>query len=616
MTSSRHVFLALAALLLLALTGPPAATARPPDAAAAPAVSAADRTFMQLADRYFDEYYFPTNPTAGTSAGLHAYDGKLEDYSRAAIDASVKALERWKARIGKVDASALSERVRGDRQLILNNIDSTLLTLQTIRPWQKNPDNYSSGITSSAFTLMSRKFAPPDARLRSLIAREKAMPAVLDAARRNLENPPKIYTEIALEQLPGLVHFFQNDVPSAFADVEDAGLRKQFADRNGAVIKALQDYKAWLETDLLPRSHGDFRIGTEAFRKKLEYDEMVTLPLDELVAIDMANLRQNQHQFAEVAKQLDPDKTPREVLAELASDYPPPDRILDTFRDNFSHLVGFIKDKHIITIPSEVRPIVEETPPFMRAITFASMDTPGPYETVAKEAYFNVTLPDPGWSKERTREFMAQFSYPVITSIATHEAYPGHYIQFLWMHRLHDRVRKLLGANTNVEGWAHYCEQMMLDQGLARALYPHDKRQQLLLRLGQLQDALLRNARFVVGIRMHTGRMTMDQAIDFFVEEGYQSRAVGQVETKRGTSDPTYLYYTLGKLEILKLRADLEAREGKDFNLLQFHDDFMRQGFAPIAIVREAMLHDHSPTLAPDATPAPDRAAHDRRPGQ
>jgi uncharacterized protein (DUF885 family) len=170
-------------------------------------------------------------------------------------------------------------------------------------------------------------------------------------------------------------------------------------------------------------------------------------------------------------------------------------------------------------------------------------------------------------------------------------------VQFLWMHNIHDRVRKLLGANTNVEGWAHYCEQMMLDEGLAQSVYPDDPRQQKMLRLGQLQDALLRNARFVVGIKLHTGQMTFDQAVDFFVKEGYQSHAVGVVETKRGTSDPTYLYYTLGKLEILKLRADVEAKEGKAFNLKQFHDSFMQQGFAPIRIVRHAMLHDDSPTL-------------------
>jgi uncharacterized protein (DUF885 family) len=591
MSSISRIASVIGAMLLLSATPTLAAPAVTPTA------SAADQAFMALADHYFDTYYFPTNPTAGTSAGLHQYDTRLEDYSRAGVDAQVKALKQWEARVAAVDPAPLSERVRGDRELVLNNIRSALLTLETIRPWQKNPDTYSSGITYSTFTLMARKFAPPAERLRALIAREKLMPAVLADARRNLANPPKIYTQIALQQLPGLVHFFQNDVPSAFADVTDAGLKAQFAASNGAVIKALQDYQAWMQADLLPRSHGDFRIGAQVFRDKLKYDEMVTLPLDKLIAIDMANMRHNQQQFAAVAKELEPGKTPREVLAELAADHPPPGKVLDTFRGTFDQLVAFIKAKRIITIPSDVRPIVEETPPFMRATTFASMDTPGPYEKVAKEAYFNVTLADPDWSKQRTQEFMAQFSYPVIVSIATHEAYPGHYIQFLWMHKLDDRVRKLLGSATNAEGWAHYCEQMMLDQGLAQFMFPHDRRQQLLLRLGQLQDALLRNARFIVGIKLHTGQMSMDQAVDFFVKEGYQSRAVGEVETKRGTSDPTYLYYTLGKLQILKLRADLEAKQGKAFDLTTFHDNFMRQGFAPIKLVRRAMLHDDSPTL-------------------
>lgn len=565
--------------------------------AAAVDSTTADQAFMRLADSYFDSYYFPANPTAATLDGIHAYDGKLEGYSRADIEANVKALKQWEQRVAAVDPAPLGERLRGDRELVLNNIHSTLLTLQTIRPWQKNPDIYSSGITNSAFVLMERRFAAPETRLRALVAREQLMPAVLAAARQNLDNPPKVYVQIALEQLPGLVHFFRNDVPSAFATVTDAGLKQQFAASNAAVIKALEDYQAWLKHDVLPNAHGDFRIGAAAFRDKLKYDEMVTLPLDRLLAIDMADLRRNQRQFAEVAHQLDPHKTPRQVLSELGADHPPPDKLLETFRGTFDHLTAFIRQKRIITIPSDVRPIVEETPPFMRATTFASMDTPGPYETVAKEAYFNVTLPESGWSRQRTQEFMAQFSYPVISSVAAHEAYPGHYIQFLWMQRLDDRVRKLLGANTNVEGWAHYCEQMMLDEGLAQFEFPHDRRQQLLLRLGQLQGALLRNARFVVGIKLHTGQMTMDQAIDFFVNEGYQSRAVGEVETKRGTADPTYLYYTLGKLQILKLRADLEARQGKDFHLMTFHDNFMRQGFAPISIVRKAMLHDDSPTL-------------------
>jgi uncharacterized protein (DUF885 family) len=564
---------------------------------AAEPTAAGDPAFVKLADHYFDDFYFPNQPTAATSAGLHQYDNQLEDYSRKGEEETVKALRQWEAKFAAIDAGKLSEQGRGDLELVLANIRGRLLMLDQVRWWETNPDNYSSGITGSAFTLMSRKFASPDDRLKVLIEREKKMPQVLAEARKNLKNPPKIYTEIALEQLPGLIDFFGKDVPSAFTEVTDAKLKEQFAQSNAAVIQALKDYQQWIKTDLLPRSHGDFRIGADAFRKKLAYDEMVDTPLDKLVAIDMEDMHRNQAEFAKVAKELDPKKTPAQVLADLGADHPERAQLLDTFRGTFAKLIDFIQSHHIISIPSQVQPILEETPPFERATTFASMDTPGPFEKVAKEAYFNVTLPDPSWSKQETDEFMAQFSYPVINNVAVHEAYPGHYVQFLWMHDIHDRVRQLLGSSSNAEGWAHYSEQMMLDQGLAQAMYPNDVRQQKRLKLGQLQDALLRNARFIVGIKMHTGQMTFEQAVDFFVKEGYQSHAVGVVEAKRGTSDPTYLYYTLGKLQILKLRQDVMAKQGKDFNLEQFHDAFMKQGFAPIKIVRRAMLHDDSPTL-------------------
>jgi hypothetical protein len=278
----------------------------------------------------------------------------------------------------------------------------------------------------------------------------------------------------------------------------------------------------------------------------------------------------------------------------------------------FGDLRGFIERAHIVTIPSPVLPIVEETPPFMRALTFASMDTPGPYEHTAKEAFFNVTVPERDWTPEHVREFMAQFNYDTLTAVAVHEAYPGHYVQFLWVQSAPSKVRKLVGSHSNAEGWAHYCEQMMLDEGYGRpVVHPsaptagapgtpaggRSDEKYLKLRLGQLQDALLRNARYIAGIEMHTRKMTFDQAIDFFVKEGYQSRAVAETETKRGTSDPTYLVYTLGKLEILKLREDYKQKVGTKFNLQEFHDQFLKQGFPPVKIIRKAMIADDSPVL-------------------
>ena len=556
--------------------------------------------FAMASDEYFDQVYFHYGPSNGTVAGLHEYDGQLEDFSRKSIDAEIKSLKSFEVRIEaiKPDASKASFVQRTDRAMVLGNIRSELLTLETIRPWEKNADNYSSACANGAFTLMERKFAPPDERLRSLISREKQMPALLDAARVNLKNPPHIYTEIAIEQLPDIISFFEKDVPAAFADAQDAALKAQFAQTNSAVITSLKSYLDWLKTDLLARSNGDYRIGADAFQKKLHYDEMVDTPLDKLLEIGWADLRKNQAHFKEVAKELEPDKEPSTVLEELGENHPAPDHLLDAFRATFDGLLGFIRSNRIVTIPSDVRPIVEETPPFMRATTFASMDTPGPFEKNATEAYFNVTLPDPSMTPAQVEGYMHSFNVGTVISTAVHEAYPGHYVQFLFLPQAPSKVRKILSANTDVEGWAHYCEQMMLDAGYGQpGAGAKDERESKFLRLGQLQDALLRNARFIVGIEMHTEKMSFDQAVEFFQKEGYQSKETAMVETKRGTSDPTYLDYTLGKLEILKLREDVKKRDGAAFSLQKFHDEFLQQGFPPIRIVREAMLGDESPTL-------------------
>jgi len=533
-------------------------------------------------DRYFDEYYFPSSPTTATSAGIHKYDDKLEDYSKAGVTKRVAELKKFEGEFQKLPESS-------DRDLVLNSIRASLLELETVRGWERNPDNYSSGITNSAFVIMSRTFAPPEARLKSLCARERLMPKVLAEARANLKNPPRIFTEVAIEQMPGNISFFANDVPLAFKAVTDPKLLADFHAANNAVIASLKDYEQWLKNDLLPRSQGDFRLGASTYAKKLAYEEMVDIPLDRLLAIGYDDLRANQKRFAETAARIDRTRTPQQILAEMEKDHPARDKLLDAFRDTFGGLTQFIQDHKIVTIPSPVPPILEETPPFMRALTFASMDTPGPYETVAKEAFFNVTLPEKDWPKDRVEDFMGAFNRGTILSTAIHEAYPGHYVQFLWMQHVDSKVRKLLGASSNAEGWAHYSEQMMLDEGYTNG----DPK----MRLGQLQDALLRDARYIVGIEMHTGKRTFDQGIDFFEKEGYQTHETAVRETKRGTSDPTYLYYTLGKLQIMKLREDYRAKKGAAFSLEEFHNSFMKQGFPPIKIVRKALLGDDSPTL-------------------
>lgn len=551
--------------------------------------SGASTEWNKLVDEYFEQY-FKLNPTQGTSVGFHQYDSQLEDYSRKGVEQQITFAKSFLAKLEQFDSKQLPFEERQDYELVMNNLKSTLLSLENIRGWENNPDQYSSGLTQSAFSIMSRKFAPPEERLRSLVEREKQMPAALAAGKANLKNPPRVYTEVAIQQLPGNVSFFQHDVPEAFEDVKDPSLLAAFKTTNDAVIAALQDYGDFLKKDVLPVSKGDFRIGAENYRKKLLYDEMVDIPIDRLLQIGYDDLHRNQQWFKKVAAQIDPKKSIEQVKGELDADHPQPDKLLQTFRDDLTGIKQYLIDKHIVTVPSPVLPLVQETPPFARALTFASMDTPGPYEKVAKEAFFNVTLPEPDWSKERVESFMGQFNRSTMISVAVHEVYPGHYVQFLWVPSAPSKVRKLLGCGSNAEGWAHYSEQMMLDEGYGNG--------DPMLRLGQLQDALLRDARYIVGISMHTGRMSFEQAVQFFQKEGYQTSEVAEVETKRGTSDPTYLVYTLGKLEIMKLRADYQKKMGDKFNLQDFHDTFLKQGFPPIKIVRETMLGEGAgPTL-------------------
>jgi len=555
--------------------------------------------FDAFVDAIFDQH-LQDNPSHGTALGFHQYDAKLENYSEKSIKEQTKWCHATLAKLAELDRSKLNSEQQTDALLIESWLHAQLLEFEDIRMWQRNPDVYASGIASSAFVIISRNYASPQERLRSLVARERQMPAVFAAARANLRNPPKVYTEVAIEQLPGTVSFFENDVPAAFKDVRDEALLAEFHASNAMVLAELRSYGEFLRHNVLPNSKGDFRIGATNYARKLQYEEMVDVPIDRLLAIGKADLIRNQKEFVQVAKLIDAAKTPEQILEEAEKDHPAADGLLQAFRDTLEGERRFILEKKIVTIPSSVLPIVEETPPFMRALTSASMETPGPWETVAKEAFFNVTLPEKNWPAEQTRSWLEGFNRGTITSTSIHEAYPGHYVQFLVLQVAPvSKTRKILSCGSNAEGWAHYTEQMMLDEGFGRTPgVPEEKDTAFLkLRLGQLQDALLRNARLVVGVEMHTGKMTFDEGVKFFENEGRQTHEVSYRETKRGTSDPTYLVYTLGKLEIMKLRADYRKKMGDKFTMQEFHDRFLQRGAPPVKVVRRELLGEDSPTL-------------------
>jgi uncharacterized protein (DUF885 family) len=345
-----------------------------------------------------------------------------------------------------------------------------------------------------------------------------------------------------------------------------------------------------MKTELLPRSHGKYALGADSFAKKLLYEEMVDIPLDRLLAIGEANLRRDHDAFRAVAAKIDPNKTPAEVMKALSYDHPAEDDLIPSAQRTIEKCRQFLLDKKIVAVPSEVRPTILETPPFARNGSYASMDTPGAYETRANEAFYYVTPTEKDWTANHKEEHLRLFNAPVMQIITIHEAFPGHYIQFLYSKQYPTKTRKLTFCGTNAEGWAHYCEQMALEEGYGDG----DPK----IHLAQLSEALLRDCRYVVGIKLHTQGMTVEQGAKVFEQEGFTEPSVAFEEARRGAYNPTYLYYTLGKLQIYKLRDDYRKAKGSDYKLETFHNEFVRQGGIPIKLIRRILIPgDNGPTL-------------------
>ena len=571
-------YLVVVAIVLVGLSGTIASCRR---ASPAPTTADADATFTALAGEVLQDY-FRRHPSSATDLGIHDYDDRIEDVSLAAREAESGTLKAFRRSLAGIDPAPLSLSAQLDREQLIRSLDAEILSLDVIQPLRKDPDAYSSGITRAAYVVMKRPYAPGADRLRSLIARLKQMPAALAEARKNLANPPRIYTEIAIEQIDGNIAFFKADLPAAFKEVTDPSLQAEFASTNAAVVAALEDYKTFLQKELLSRSNGTFAWGADTYGKALAANEMIELSLDRLLAIAEQDLQKNEAAFQATAREIDASKPPDAVLASLQRDHPRADKLLEATQSELDSLRRFIVERRIVTVPTSEPASVKETPPFMRSTTSASMDTPGPFEKAQLQGFYHMTLPDPRWKPARQADFMRAWYYPAITIVSVHEVYPGHYLQFLYAGQFPSDGRKVFGAASNSEGWAHYSEQMMLDEGFHSGEPKY--------RLAQLQDALLRNVRFIVGIRLHTRGMTVDEATALFEKAGHQPQPVAVSEAKRGTSDALYGYYTMGKLAILKLREDYKRKMGAEYSLQKFHDAFIALGPLPLPLIRRAML--------------------------
>lgn len=580
--------LTLVAALALATTTAYAAPAKIKVPIVAPALPGGDAATNAEFDKLIDQYYaeYPAaHPVAATALGLHEKDSELDDVTEVGVLRELERILAWRNKLTALDKKSLSPERAVDLEILLQAIESERLELSEIRGWRRYANSYPSLATQSVYVIIKRSFAPEEERLRSVIAREKKIPALLATGKTNLRDVAKSSVEIALAEIDGIKSFFKDDVPRAFPSVKNPQQLAELKQSTDAVVKALDDYKVFLEKDLLPRAKANFAIGEVLYRKKLFADEMIETDLDTLLKQGEAELKRLQAEFKATAAKIDAKKSYVEVQEEMSKDHPAPDKLIEETRGQLAMLKKFVVDHKLVTIPSEILPKVEETPPFMQAMTLASMETPGPFENKATEAYYNVTVPiGPSWTKPaEVEDFMrGAFSRPVMLTTSVHEAYPGHYTQFLWLPKVKSKVRKYETVASNAEGWAHYCEQLMLDEGFGGA----DPK----IKLGQLQDALLRAARFVVGIRIHTRGMSLDDATEFFHKEGMQAKRVAVQEVRRGTQDPTYLYYTYGKLEVLKLREDYKKKLGKKYTPQAFHDAFLAEGAAHLPLVRRALL--------------------------
>ena len=542
-------------------------------------------------DEYFDAL-FEWSPSTATAIGFHQYDSRIEDFSPAAISRRVDRLKQLESGLMRARTGKLTVDEEIDADIIGSQIKAELLDIETLQTWRHNPMNYVGLPGGTIDGLMKRNFAPPAERLRSMVSRLKGVPALMKAMKENIQNPPHELTDLAFRMAHGSVGFFKDSVAMWAKDAagNDTALLQEFNSANEAAASSLNDAATWLEKTLLPNSKGDYAIGAEYFSKKLLYEEMVDTPLDRLLAIGEANLEKDYAAFIETARKIDASKSPMAVMKSLSDDHPIEASLIPDAKKTVEGIIRFIKDKNIVTIPSDVRPNITETPPYARSGTFASMDTPGPYETKATEAFYYVTPPEKDWDGKHKDEHLRAFNPPVMTIITIHEAYPGHYVQFLNAKQFPTKTRKILYCSSNVEGWAHYTEQMILEEGFAEG----DPR----MRLAQLEEALLRDARYVVGIKLHTAGWTVEQGAKFFEEKAFQEPANAYEEARRGAYNPTYLYYTLGKLQIYKLRDDYRMAKGSSYNFKMFHDEFLKQGGVPVKIIRRILLPgDNGDTL-------------------
>ena len=537
--------------------------------------------FPKLVAEYLQDLH-SRHPVLAAASGLHAWDGQLEDYSPQALSAESNAIKAFQARLEKIPPLELRLTDTFDYQILASNMDARLLELERVQSYERNPQVYNDPISTGLLQLAMFEYAPADSRLRHVIAKENLVPRLLDSARANIRKPPAVFLKVAIDSFKGTLSFIQSDLPRAFISVKDQKLQSEFKKSTKTAAEAVARYIKHLQ-GTKPDPAATFAIGKENYEAKLKYDEGIDVPVATLLKIAERELSKTQQQFRDAAALIDRKRDPLAVWAGVQRDHPKAGALVEEAQKQLDALVRFIEEKKIVTLPRAESPVVAPTPDFMRWSS-ASMWTPGPFESRPLPARYLITDVDPKWTEKQKEEYLGSINYPQLWTTSIHEVYPGHFVQGTYLKQVMSPVRKLwsIAPASFVEGWAHYTEQMMIDEGFGGG----DPR----IRMGQLADALLRLCRFVVGIREHTQGMTVDQATRFFMENAYMGETPSRIEAERGTFDPTYLVYSVGKLAILKLRDDYKRDRKEEFSLQEFHDRLLSNGNAPLWVHRRMLL--------------------------
>ena len=523
-------------------------------------------------------------PTQASLDGVHLHDDLLEDYGRSAIDAHIRALSGFSRRLHQIDSALLTPGEKVEHPIVAANIEARMHELETVRTWERNPQVYGELLGTSLAGQALFAYAPEPERARRVASKLRQIPRLVQAARDNIKDCPGIFVKVGLETWRGVLRFIESDLPRAFSSLDDLHVLGDLADTSTEAAGAITAYIAYLETDLAPRAKASFRLGREKFEQKLKLEEGIGLSAEKLLTIALRELGEAQEEFRTLAGRLN-GGDPVEAWRHAKQRHPQPGELVRTAQEQVKELEAFLRKNSIVSLPPSEPVVAAPSPEFYRW-AFASMWSAGPFESKPSRAYYYLTDIDRAWPADRQKEHLRDFNVPSLWNISIHEVYPGHFVHRQHLRQVDSKVRKstFFAPASFTEGWAHYCEQMMMEAGFQHG--------DSTIRLGQLSEALVRLARFVVSIRLHCEDLSVEQGMRFFRDEAFLEEATARREAERGTFDPTYLVYAVGKLMMLKMRRDYKEQQGNKYSLRAFHDAVLAQGTAPFWAHRRLLLNE------------------------